>query len=40
MTFNHVFDKVIFDEVITLIETFDKVIKFDFRCSDQSKKPF
>jgi hypothetical protein len=30
MTFNHVLDEVIFDEMITLIETFDEVIKFDF----------
>ncbi len=41
MTFDHVFDEVIFDEVITLMETFDVVmvckffdVLFAFRCCD------
>ena len=41
MTFDHVFDKVIFDEVITLMETFNVVmvckfldVLFAFRCCD------
>jgi hypothetical protein len=30
MTFDHAFDKVIFDEVITLMETFDVVMVCKF----------
>ena len=41
MTFNHVFDEVIFNEVITLMETFDVVmvckffdVLFGFQCCE------
>ena len=30
MTFDHVFDEAIFDEVITLMETFDVVMVYKF----------